>query len=107
MDFENNFIISGNDIPMQSEGENCVELVRKIIVEKLKVVVPTNDIQKAVRIGKKGSPENSEERRTILVGVSKPEIKKNLKQKCKTLRPRLYVNDDLSKEKRRILKTRN
>ena len=65
---QRNIILSGNELPKEESGENCTEVVRKLIQTKLRTIVPSTDIDAAFRIGKPSTTG-----RSILVKFNKPE----------------------------------
>ena len=48
----NNIVISGSGIPKQTLTENCIESVRNLFQNKLKLLLPSSDIMSATRLGK-------------------------------------------------------
>ena len=100
---QRNIILSGNELPKEESGENCTEVVRKLIQTKLRTIVPSTDIDAAFRIGKPSATGQQARTRSILVKFNKPESKKSLIASCKTYKPDFYINEDLSPEKQTIM----
>ena len=78
----NNVILSGPDTPVPTINENCVDVFRKLALDKLKIVIPTADIASAIRIGKPKTDNNSSQTRAILVKQNNLEVKKTLMINC-------------------------
>ena len=99
----NNVIFSGNDVPSQSNGENCVTVIRNLVETKLNLIIPSSDIVSANRIGKRKNDGDQPQRSSILVKFSKYEVKQNLVACCKATKPKFFVNEDLTPEKQTMM----
>ena len=99
----NSVIFSGPSIPTVAPQENCISVVSTLLQEKYSVNMPASSIVAAQRIGKKpqmGSPD----KRNILVKFSAREVKKDLLQSSKSVRPDgLYIREDLTPTRNTIL----
>ena len=95
---ENNIILSGEDLPPSTNGENCTEVVRELFQQKLRIIVPTTDIVSAERIGKQ-----NDVKKNILLKMKSFTNKMNIIKACQTSKPNFYANDDLPAEKQTIL----
>ena len=102
---QNNAVFSGDDIPIGGTGENCTQIIRDVLANKIKLVVPTADIEAAYRVGKTKPNTNGQPGRAtpILVKFKNPDIKRNIFETCKIVKPKFFVNDDLSPIKQTIL----
>ena len=98
-DYENNFILSVDEIPCAEVNENCVATVRKVLQQKLLLIIPTAKFVSASRLGKQNSAKKA-----ILVKMKSSADKENVKKACKAMKPNnFFANDDLSAEKQTIL----
>ena len=100
----NNIVISGSGIPKQTLNENCIESVRDLFQNKLKLLLPSTDIVSASRLGKlKPNDENQLPNSPILIKFNNLEVKNNIINACRTVKINFSASDDLNQEKRSIL----
>ena len=101
----NNVLISGSEVPLQSNNENCIEIVRNLFANKLRNIVPTQDIISASRTGKMKPPTDNGPSQAIpiVVKFANNDTKMRVIELCRTVKPKFYVSEDLSLEKRSIL----
>lgn len=96
-------IISGQNIPVGYNGENCVEVVRQLSLDKLGLTFDACDVSTAHRLGKRNNPE-SPDKRGIIVKFCRRDISKRLFSAARTKRPvNLYINESLTPTRRKIL----
>lgn len=87
-------IFSGPAIPQVIKDEDCVKLICRVVDDKLHVKMSPSDISTAHRIGKK--PETEIDRRNIIVKLCRRDLKHDIIQACRTIKPDLYVNESLT-----------
>ena len=89
-------IISGG-IPAETQGENCVELVRNVFKEKLRLEIATSDISTAHRLGKRS--QASDHKPSIIIKLCRRDIKRDIfsasKQQIQSP-GRIFVNESLT-----------
>ena len=98
-------IVSGG-IPAEVSGENCVEIVRQIAKEKLKLEIATSDISTAHRIGKR--PQAPHLKRNFIVKLCRRDIKSELisaSKKQDKSGNRIYINESLTPQRNSIYHT--
>ena len=95
---ENSIVLSGEEVPPSTSGENCIVITRELFQQKLNLVIPTSDIVSASRLWKKQNAKQN-----ILIKLRSFETKMNIIKACKTVKPKFFVNDDLSAEKQTIM----
>ena len=89
-------IISGSNLPVVSEGEDCSSLVRKLFKDKVNVNLKPTDISLAHRVGKKPVTQ-APDKRSFMVKLCKRELKSDLLQSCRTVKPQnIFVNESLT-----------
>ena len=98
-------VLSGEAIPAVSSGENCGNLAREVIENKLKVKLSDSDLSTAHRIGKKPTTQGPD-RRKIIIKLCRRDLKKDLIFASKNAPrngPPLYINESLTAPRNRIL----
>ena len=91
-------IISGDALPPSTTGENCINVVREIARNNLKIQLAGADISTAHRIDKKPATQHPD-RRSIIAKLCRRSTKSDLMFACKNQpedSPRVYVNDSLT-----------
>ena len=91
-------IISGDALPPSTTGENCINVVREIARNNLKIQLSEADISTAHRIGRKPATQHPD-RRSIIAKLCRRSTKSDLMFACKNQpedSPRVYVNDSLT-----------
>ena len=98
-----NFIIfSGPNVPTSLPNESCTTVTHKLLRETYQVNIPITNIVSAQRMGK--TTPNTADKRNILVKFSSTEIKKDVFQSSKSMRPDgLYVRESLTPTRNSIL----
>ena len=103
----NNAIFSGDDIPVRTIGEDCKEIIRELVTNKLRKVIASSDIESAFRVGKPKTDSTNQitanRRCPILVKFRSPETKRSILESCRAIKPKFYVNDDLPPVKQTIM----
>ena len=95
-------IISGEDVPLVTAGENCAAISRELIKDKLKINLAPGDISTAHRLGKKPMSQQTDKRNLILK-LCRRDLKKDIITACRNIRPALYVNESLTPARSSIL----
>ena len=96
-------VISGKDLPPSSNDENCSEIVKKLVKEKLRLEIDANSISTAHRLGKKDT-NAQQDNRSIIVKLCRRETKYQIYSASRTIRnPGLYVNESLTPTRRTVL----
>ena len=92
-------IISGKKVPQYAIGENCASKVVDCLKENLKLVVSTNDIAVAHRLGSK--PKNqTADHRSILVKLCRRDLKYNIVKSARVSKVKdLFVNESLTPQR--------
>lgn len=99
-------IFSGSSIPTYLEGENCVDIARKLIHEKFgtETEVCHNDISVAHRLGPKPMPSKVD-RRSIIVRLCRRNVKDLILNKSrKAKRKDLFVSESLTPTRLKIVR---
>ena len=92
-------IVSGGELPVPAEGENCSQVFCNTIKNKVSLIIKPSDISVAHRLGRKPASQ-SEDRRGIIVKL----CRRDLMKACKSVKPpRLYVNESLTPTRNAIL----
>ena len=98
-------ILSGDSIPLASDGENCINIVNALVKEKLKIQLTDADVSTAHRVGKKPLAQGPD-RRNIIAKLCRRSLKRDIMYASKnqpTNAPRLYVNESLTPVRSTIL----
>ena len=98
-------IFSGSILPAFHPSENCPDIVRKIVKEKLHLEQDM-DISTAHRLGKKPQSNSpaSPDKRSIIVKFCQRDTKKNIYLAARTAKVQnLYVNESLTPTRQKIL----
>jgi len=99
----NNIVISGDNVPVATAGENLSQVVTDMFSGRLRYVLSPDNILSAYRVGSK-SASQSPDRRSIIVRLRDGEIKRDIMQACRTAKPnKLFVRDNLTATRSRIL----
>ena len=97
-------ILSGDNVPGGQSGENCVEIVKKLALDKLNVTFGSADVSTAHRLGR--APENGPDKRKIIVKFCRRDISKRLCSAARSKRPAgLFINESLTPIRRKIFFT--
>lgn len=93
----NNLIISGSLVPDFHHGENPKEVVRALIKDHLKIVMPSDNIAVAHRLGKPASTGRVKNK--IMVRFHRKEDKKNIIiANIKMRVNELFINEELTQQ---------
>ena len=97
-------ILSGSKVPACVGGENCVNVVKTLVKEELKIEISPNDVSTAHRLGRKPSTQG-DDKRSLIVKLCRRDIKRDLiAASKKQARPiGLYVNESLTPSRQAIL----
>ena len=99
-------VLSGNTVPDVEIGENCSEIVKDLIREKLKLQISSADINTAHRIGRK--PINqTRDKRSIIVKLCRRDTKRDVisASRRQSSSEKLYVNESLTPLRSKIMFT--
>ena len=91
-------IVSGNDLPVETETESPAEVIIKTLNSKLALDLSMADINVAHRLGRK----NSTRPRPIIVKLQSRTRKSQIIRTCIAKRPQLYINESLTHTRRRM-----
>ena len=99
---KNHIIFSGPNIPTFMPNESCSVVTSQLLRDSYKVNLPASSIISAQRMGK--PPTNSPDKRNILVKFSTHDVKKDLFQASRTVRPEsLYIRENLTTTRNSIM----
>ena len=96
-------IVSGDQIPEVTAGEDSIKCFRDLCKNKLKCSIPANEITSAFRAGRE--PLNqTPDKRVMIVKFLNRESKDDLLKSCRREKPSgLYINENLIKSRSEIL----
>ena len=87
-------VLSGS-VPVAHRDENCVEIVKQLLKDQTRLIINSNDISTAHRLGRK--PDNSnEDKRSIIFKLCRRDIKRDIVQACRNHKPNFYINEHLT-----------
>ena len=95
-------VVSGESVPPAQTGENCIEVSCSLLREKLNLNIGPTDISTAHRMGKKPSVQGPD-RRKIILKLCRRDLKKDILQACKQVKPGFFVNESLTPARNTIL----
>ena len=96
-------IISGNDIPVVTNGEISSNIVCDLVKSKLHVNMLPTDISTSHRLGKKPNSQ-APDRRRIIVKLCRRDIKHQILYACREHKPKdLYINESLTPLRSKIM----
>ena len=97
-------ILSGNKVPASLSGENCVNVVKSLVQQELKIEISPNDISTAHRLGRKPNTQG-DDKRSLIVKLCRRVLKRDLIiASKKQARPiGLYVNESLTPPRQALL----
>ena len=94
-------ILSG-ELPTAVAGENCKQRALDLFKEKLRLDIQPSEISTAYRLGKKPSIQGPDKRK-ILVKLCRRDLKKDIINACKEMKPGFFVNESLTPTRNTIL----
>lgn len=99
-------ILSGESVPtVPSTGEITSNVACDLIQSKLRILVAPSDISVAHRIGRR-SITQAADRRSIIVKLCRRDLKRDLLQASRSLKPEnFYVNESLTPKRNAFLQT--
>jgi len=92
--------VSGN-IPQVEAGEDCKSIVTNMFKNKINLIIHSNDISSAHRIGPK-SRKQGPDMRKIMFKLVRRDLKSDILNACKSTRPDFYVNESLTPNRDKI-----
>ena len=95
-------VISGEQVPAAETGENTVEVVNRLIKDKLKINLSPTDVSTAHRLGRKPVSQ-APDRRKIIMKLCRRDLKKDILYACKQTRPGFFINESLTPTRNTIL----
>lgn len=93
------FIISGQGLPKEEQGEDCKDKVLKLLNETLDVNLVPTDISICHRLGKVVDRAKS---RNIIIKLCRRDIISPIYRKIRELRPNFYINDSQTPTRAKI-----
>ena len=79
-----------------------MSIVCELVKHKLKIIISPGDISTAHRLGKK--PANQQpNKRNLIVKVCRRDLKRDILTACRSLKPRLFVNESLTPMRNSIM----
>ena len=95
-------IFSGPKLPPYSGNENCVQIVRNLAREHLKISIPENEISVAHHLGSRNAA-GSQNKRSIIAKFCRRNTKTDLLASARQMKiENLYVNECLTPQQRTI-----
>ena len=95
-------VISGDSIPIGQVDENCMNITCKLVKDELNLVIATNDISTAHRLGPKPAPQ-SRDKRKIIVKFCRRDCKTAVISAARRIKSnRIYVNESLTPQRQSI-----
>ena len=97
-------VFSGDSIPVCKPAENCIEIVSKLVAEKLgpDLKISSNDVSVAHRLGKK-LPTAVVDRRNIIVRFCRRNMKYAIINNARKAKPSgLFINESLTPVRQKI-----
>ena len=97
-------VLSGDSIPLVSQGEKCSEIARKLIKDELQIVLPPETISTSHRLGRKPQTQ-MEDKRKIIVKLCRRDLKGDLIKASRRggRSSKLFVNESLTPQRSKIL----
>lgn len=96
-------IISGNSMPSESQGENCINTACEVIKRELKYELSPDVVSNGHRIGRR-SEDRTSDKRAILLKLKNQDDKRDLLVACKTSKPpNLFINESLVPRRSHVL----
>ena len=96
-------ILSGTELPAAQPNENCANIVRTIIRDKLRLSIDPA-ISTAHRLGKPPNTTNTPDKRNIIVKFCQRDVKHTVYSAARQMKLRgLYVNESLTPTRSTIL----
>ena len=88
-------IFSGPGMPAGVIGENSPQIICDVLRNKLNLNVNRSDLSTAHRVGRK--PVNQQpDRRSVIAKLCRRDLKVDILNACKQLKPDIYVNESLT-----------
>ena len=99
----NSLIISGNEVPVENNNEDCTQIARNLIKNKLKYSLNENTQCTAFRVGKPPSTQKPD-RRNILVKMENEDLVQDIVRTSKKVKPtNMYFSENLIPKRLAIL----
>ena len=99
----NSIIVSGSETPISNKNEDCAEMVRNLIKNKLSYSMNNQTVTSAYRIGTP-PPSQKPDRRSILVTLDNENTAQTLVKTSKLVKPtNLYFSENLIQKRHTIL----
>ena len=95
-------VVSGEAVPPAQTGENCIQVACKLFRDKLNLNVSPSEVSTAHRLGKKPSVQGAD-RRKLILKLCRRDLKKEIIQVCKQVKPGFFVNESLTPARNTIL----
>ena len=88
-------IFSGPGIPAAQIGENSPQIICDLIKNKLNLSINRSDLSTAHRVGKKAANQQPD-RRKLIAKLCRRDLKVDVLNACKQLKPDIYVSESLT-----------
>ena len=86
-------VISGQNVPVENDGENLKSVSEAIIKNNLNIKLPEGSIVRGTRIGPKTTGVSRLPRRSILIRFSSSDLVQDVIKSAKTVRPdKIFMN---------------
>ena len=93
-----NIIISGPGVPEEIDTENTSNMTVQLLKSKCNIDIKEEDISTSHRLGVK----KPNVKRSIIVRLTRRDLKKEIKSSCILSRPNIFVNEQLTEKRRNI-----
>ncbi|XP_069182456.1 GRIP and coiled-coil domain-containing protein 2-like [Procambarus clarkii] len=94
-------VVSSQAIPVESEGEKCIEIVQDLLKSELQVTLNKTDIIAPYRVGK--TNPTGQNQRKIRLKLASQSTKSHLVQTAASQRKGIYINECLTRKRQHLL----
>ena len=95
-------VLSGDGLPAAENGENCLQVACQLVKDKLRVNLQPSDISTAHRLGRKPATQGPD-RRKIIIKLCRRDLKRDILDACKQLKPGFFANESLTPTRNTII----
>ena len=96
-------VFSGVSVPAWKQAENCVDIISKLVTDKLgaEISITPKDVSVAHRLGPK--PASTVDRRSIIIRFCRRTLKYDILSKARSCKPSgLFINESLTPTRQKI-----